>query len=284
MHKRTWARTRGAVQWNTGADRGRRSYRNPALAAERARKRGELLDAHRAGADRHLGRIRRRPAAARRRTRSAWRSARARPRKVAKHFQITITDSDLRFVRDEAASPPSGHSARIARELKPAALDWLTALPRAGDPSAASRAPRRANAAAVVWSSARAVASLDAGIEHAPRSRDRRPPCLLRESYRDGAKGKNRTLKNSRTGRPSDRLLRAVLRGDTLVPAGEGLEIVRACRRAGMCSPRSARRGRISSTVPACAARRAGLGGSARSRTYMCSLQIIRRRTLSSKF
>ncbi|MGH9817820.1 MAG: IS1634 family transposase, partial [Candidatus Acidiferrales bacterium] len=52
---------------------------------------------------------------------------------------------------------------------------------------------------------------------------------LLRKSYRDGNKVKNRTLKNL-SDWPADRieLLRAVLRGDALVPAGEGLEIVRA--------------------------------------------------------
>lgn len=55
------------------------------------------------------------------------------------------------------------------------------------------------------------------------------PAILLRESYRDGGKVKNRTLKNL-SDWPSERiaLLRAVLRGDPLVPAGEGLEIVRA--------------------------------------------------------
>ena len=55
------------------------------------------------------------------------------------------------------------------------------------------------------------------------------PAILLRESYRDGDKVKNRTLKNL-SDWPAARieLLRAVLRGDALVPAGEGLEIVRA--------------------------------------------------------
>ena len=60
-------------------------------------------------------------------------------------------------------------------------------------------------------------------------NRGSRPAILLRESYRDGAKVKNRTLKNL-SDWPAERiaLLRAVLRGDPLVPAGEGLEIVRA--------------------------------------------------------
>jgi Transposase DDE domain len=60
-------------------------------------------------------------------------------------------------------------------------------------------------------------------------NRGSRPAILLRESYRDGAKVRNRTLKNL-SDWPVERitLLRAVLRGDPLVPVGEGLEIVRA--------------------------------------------------------
>ena len=60
-------------------------------------------------------------------------------------------------------------------------------------------------------------------------NRSSRPAYLLRESYRDGDKVKNRTLKNL-SDWPMERmeLLRAVLRGDPLVPAGEGMEIVRA--------------------------------------------------------
>jgi len=56
-----------------------------------------------------------------------------------------------------------------------------------------------------------------------------RPAILLRESYRDGAKVKNRTLANL-SDWPAERIetLRAALRGDKLVPAGEGMEIVRA--------------------------------------------------------
>ena len=55
------------------------------------------------------------------------------------------------------------------------------------------------------------------------------PAFLLRESYRAGGKVKTRTLKNL-TDWPAERieLLRSVLRGDHLVPAGEGVEIVRA--------------------------------------------------------
>src|SRR5262249_5785678 len=55
------------------------------------------------------------------------------------------------------------------------------------------------------------------------------PAILLRESYRDGAKVKNRTLQNL-SDWPVEQIeaLRAVLRGDRLVPADEGLQIVRA--------------------------------------------------------
>ena len=60
-------------------------------------------------------------------------------------------------------------------------------------------------------------------------NRTSKPAILLRESYRDGDKVKNRTLKNL-SDWPAERveLLRAVLRDDPLVPAGEGLEIQRA--------------------------------------------------------
>jgi Transposase DDE domain len=60
-------------------------------------------------------------------------------------------------------------------------------------------------------------------------NRSSRPAILLRESYRDGAKVKNRTLANL-SDWPAEQIetLRAALRGDKLVPAGEGLEIVRA--------------------------------------------------------
>jgi DDE family transposase len=56
------------------------------------------------------------------------------------------------------------------------------------------------------------------------------PAILLRESYREGGKTKNRTLANlSDWPAQQVQLLRAVLRGDKLVPAGEGgMEIRRA--------------------------------------------------------
>ena len=59
-------------------------------------------------------------------------------------------------------------------------------------------------------------------------NRSSRPAILLRESYRDGAKVKNRTLANL-SDWPAERIeaLRAALRGDKVVPAA-GLEIVRA--------------------------------------------------------
>lgn len=60
-------------------------------------------------------------------------------------------------------------------------------------------------------------------------NRDSPPAVLLRESYRDGDKVKNRTIANLSKWPPEKvEALRAVLRGDRLVPGGEGLEIVRA--------------------------------------------------------
>jgi hypothetical protein len=61
------------------------------------------------------------------------------------------------------------------------------------------------------------------------RNRTSPPAVLLRESYRDGTRVKNRTLANL-SDWPEDKIeaLRALLRGDRLVPVGEGLEIVRS--------------------------------------------------------
>ncbi len=55
------------------------------------------------------------------------------------------------------------------------------------------------------------------------------PAILLRESYREAGKTKNRTLANLSRW-PAERIeqLRAVLRGDPLLPAAEAVEIVRA--------------------------------------------------------
>ena len=60
-------------------------------------------------------------------------------------------------------------------------------------------------------------------------NRNSRPAILLRESYLENGKVKNRTLKNL-SDWPAERveLLRAALRGDGLAPAGEGMEIERA--------------------------------------------------------
>jgi transposase len=60
-------------------------------------------------------------------------------------------------------------------------------------------------------------------------NRGSRPAVLLRESYREGTKVKNRTLANL-SDWPLEQIetLRAALRGEKLVPAGEGLKIVRA--------------------------------------------------------
>ncbi len=55
------------------------------------------------------------------------------------------------------------------------------------------------------------------------------PAILLRESYRENGKTKNRTLKNL-SDWPAERIeqLRAVLRGEALLPATDAVEIVRA--------------------------------------------------------
>src|SRR5260370_26833355 len=60
-------------------------------------------------------------------------------------------------------------------------------------------------------------------------NRSSRPAILLRESYRDGDSVKNRTLANL-SHWPAEQIetLRAALRGDKLVPVGEGMEIMRA--------------------------------------------------------
>jgi hypothetical protein len=55
------------------------------------------------------------------------------------------------------------------------------------------------------------------------------PAILLRESYREGGKTKNRTLANLSDWDPERiALLRAVLRGEALLPAPDAVEIVRA--------------------------------------------------------
>lgn len=95
--------------------------KNPDLAAERARKRAELL----AATEKDLARIK----AAVERERSPLRGqakialkvgAVLGRRKMAKHFRLTISDDSLSFARDDGA---------IAKE---AALDGFVARPRAG--------------------------------------------------------------------------------------------------------------------------------------------------------
>src|SRR5262249_62384561 len=55
------------------------------------------------------------------------------------------------------------------------------------------------------------------------------PSILLRETYRDGGKVKNRTLANLTRWKPEKiAALRAVLRDERLLPAGEGFEIRRS--------------------------------------------------------
>jgi len=173
------ARTRVPSSGIRDADRGRRSYRNPALAAERARKRGELLDA----TEQELIAIQAASGAPASRcaapTRSAWRSApcsaAARSPSTSRSPSPTATcaSSGMR-----PASPPKRRtSARIAAELKPAALDWLTALRAPAIQALQARAPRRANAAP---SSGRAPAPSPAWTpdraNRATISEDRRPP------------------------------------------------------------------------------------------------------------
>jgi hypothetical protein len=84
--------------------------RNPLLAAERARKRGELLDATEAELRRIQDRVRR----PRQRLKGAAAIGRAvgavvGRRKVAKHFRVTIGEADLVFERDAAAIAAEAH-------------------------------------------------------------------------------------------------------------------------------------------------------------------------------
>jgi hypothetical protein len=81
------------------------------------------------------------------------------------------------------------------------------------------------------------------------------PAILLRESYRDEGKTKNRTLANL-SAWPSERvdLLRAVLRGDKLLPAADAIQIRRPCRMA-MSWPHSLPHGAATSKTCCRAAR-----------------------------
>src|SRR5712691_10431386 len=118
--------------------------RNPALSQERARKRNELLDATEADLRQIQARVRR----ARQPLRGADKIGLAvgavlGRRKVGKHFQIAITDHDLRFTRDTAS---------IAAE---AALDGIYVL--------------RTNVPAEALSSAATVTAYK-GLAHAERA------------------------------------------------------------------------------------------------------------------
>jgi hypothetical protein len=121
--------------------------RNPALAVERARKRADLLEA----TGRDLARLQARVRRSRQPLRGAARIGLAvgavwARRKVAKHFQITITDDDFSFAPDAAS---------IAME---AALDGLYVL--------------RTNVPAESLSAAQAVTGYKglSHVEHAFRS------------------------------------------------------------------------------------------------------------------
>jgi hypothetical protein len=87
------------------------------------------------------------------------------------------------------------------------------------------------------------------------------PAVLLRESYRDGGKVKKRTLANLSQLRPEQiDAMRAVLRGEALVPAGEGLEIVRALPHGHVLAALgTARRLKLDRLLPRAADRRARL-------------------------
>src|SRR6266404_313706 len=83
------------------------------------------------------------------------------------------------------------------------------------------------------------------------------PAILLRESYREAGKTKNRTLANLSRW-PAERIeqLRAVLRGDKLLPAAEAVEIVRALPawpRAGRTGHRAPHRARCRAAAPGAA-------------------------------
>src|ERR1700726_253662 len=87
------------------------------------------------------------------------------------------------------------------------------------------------------------------------------PAILLRESYREAGKTKNRTLANL-SGWPAERIeqFRAVLRGDNLLPAAEAVEIVRALPHGHVLAALgSARRIALDAVLPRRAPRRRDL-------------------------
>jgi hypothetical protein len=84
------------------------------------------------------------------------------------------------------------------------------------------------------------------------RNRGSPPAILLRESYREAGKTKNRTLANLSRW-PAERIeqLRAVLRGDKLLPAAEAVEIVRALAPPAPSRPIRLRRAAVNMDDPA---------------------------------
>src|SRR5580698_799770 len=88
------------------------------------------------------------------------------------------------------------------------------------------------------------------------------PAILLRESYREAGKTKNRTLANLSRW-PAERIeqLRAVLRGDKLLPAAEAIEIVRALPHGHVLAALgTARRIALDAVLPRRAPPRSGAG------------------------
>src|SRR5512133_2336218 len=85
------------------------------------------------------------------------------------------------------------------------------------------------------------------------------PAILLRETYREAGKTKNRTLANLSRW-PAERIaeLRAVLRGDRLLPAAEAVEIVRALPHGHVLAALGTGRAKSRSTRCCRAARRNG--------------------------
>src|SRR3977135_2154625 len=78
------------------------------------------------------------------------------------------------------------------------------------------------------------------------------PAILLRESYREAGKTKNRTLANLSRW-PAERIeqLSAVLRGDNLLPAATAVEIVRALPHGHVLAPLgTARRIALDAVLP----------------------------------
>jgi hypothetical protein len=80
----------------------------------------------------------------------------------------------------------------------------------------------------------------------------RSPPAILLESYRENGKTKNRTIANL-SNWPAEKIeqLRAVLRGDRLLPAAQAIEIIRALPHGhGLAALGTVRRINIESLLP----------------------------------